>query len=155
MLFFLFAGQISVLSHPPRLHPTKKKNPHACTRTPSSRTKNFQPAASHQVVYCSMTLHCTQASTHAHVLIHPPNPHTHTHRVCTCRIAAAQWWTAWVGPKKTLWNLPEGSSSQSGHVSISLLCHRLQTLSADFQMCLSLTATCLEVLLCGVLSPQF
>lgn len=36
---------------------------------------------------------------------------THTHaraRVCTCRIAAAQWWTAGVGPVKTL-------ESASGH----------------------------------------
>lgn len=31
--------------------------------------------------------------------------HTHTEfvvKVWTCRIAAAQWWTSWVGPEKTL-----------------------------------------------------
>lgn len=56
---------------------------------------------------------------------------------------------------KRLWNLPQGTSTQSGHVSFFLLCYHVQTLSADFQTCLSLSVVWRYCsVMCGVLDSN-
>lgn len=105
-LFVCWSDQC-VISHSPS--PPNKMHTRVHKDTLVARKKAFSlqliarsALSSHQVVYCPMA----SQHTHTHTDL---CTHTHAHdRVCTCRIAAAQWWTAGVGPVKTL-------ESASGH----------------------------------------
>lgn len=97
-----------VISHPPPSPLPAQQNAHTRAQGhPRRAQKAFSLqliAARHSPViklFTALWPHSTRAHTRTCA-------HTHAHAharvcgVCTCRIAAAQWWTAGVGPVKTL-----------------------------------------------------
>lgn len=136
-----------VISPPP---PTKKKN-HKRVHTGTLVTYKTLSACSHSSgcllpCYCPLAFCCT--GVHSCACTHsPPSPHTHTQSLSSkCGRAGLLQLSGgrpgW-GPKR-LWNLPEGSSSQSGHVSFSLLSHRLQTPSTHHHLSGGVALWCAE-----------
>ena len=128
----------------PTPHPTEKKKKTRGHGHPRHRQKTFslQPVIRLFTALWPCIAHaqaCTYRLMYS-LTPPPPTPHTHTHtqgllsecvRAGLLQLSGGLGW----GPKR-LWNLPEGSSSRSsssrsGHVSFSLLCHRPQTPSTD------------------------